>query len=107
MKKIHLGILSGIIAGIIDIILMLIQKLSWDANLSAFSMWIISGFLISTTILKINSALKGILISFLILIPNLFIIGLKEPFSLLPVITMTLILGSMLGYLIDKYGDKK
>ena len=83
---------------------MIIRNLTWDANLSALSLWIIAGFLISTTNLKMNSMLKGIIISFLVLIPSAFIIGWKEPFSLLPISIMTLILGGLLGYLIDKFG---
>jgi len=106
MKKIICGILFGVLAGIIDLIPMLIQKLSWDANLSAFSLWIVSGFLIADSNLKINKALKGILISFLILIPSAFIIGWKEPISLIPIFVMTVILGAILGILINKYKNK-
>jgi len=104
MRKIALGITLGLLAGIIDLVPMLIQKLTWDANLSALSLWIISGFLISTTDLKINSVLKGIIISFLVLIPSAFIIGWKEPISLLPITIITLILGGLLGYSINKLG---
>ena len=102
MKKITLGIILGFLAGVIDLIPMFIQKLTWDANLSAFSLWIIVGFLISTSNLKMNSILKGVIISFLVLIPSAFIIGWKEPFSLLPIVIMTLILGGILGYSINK-----
>jgi len=104
MKKTQLGILLGIVAGIIDVVPMVFQKLSWDANLSAFSLWIISGFLIATTNLKIRGIAKGIVISFLVLLPAAILIGWKEPFSLIPISIMTLILGSALGFLIDKYG---
>ncbi|HAL64930.1 MAG TPA: hypothetical protein DCP10_05105 [Bacteroidales bacterium] len=104
MKKTQLGFLLGAIAGIIDVIPMLLQKLTWDANLSAFSLWIISGFLIATTNLKIKGVVKGIIIPFLVLLPSAIIIGWQEPFSLIPIIIMTLILGSVLGFLIDKYG---
>jgi len=104
MKKTQLGILLGIIAGIIDVIPMLLQKLTWDANLSAFSLWVISGFLIATSNLKIKGVLKGIIISFLALLPSTFLIAWQEPFSLIPITIMTLILGSALGFLIDKYG---
>ena len=104
MRKTTLGLIFGFLAGIIDLIPMIIQNLTWDANLSALSLWIIAGFLISTTNLKMNSILKGIIISFLVLIPSAFIIGWKEPFSLLPISIMTLILGWLLGYLIDKFG---
>ena len=105
MKKLALGLCLGILAGIIDLIPMLIQKLSWDANLSAFSLWVVSGVLIATSNIKLNGALKGILIFFLVLIPCAFIIGWENPISLLPIAVMTLILGAILGFLIEKFGE--
>jgi hypothetical protein len=104
MEKTRLGVLLGICAGIIDVIPMLAQNLTWDANLSAFFLWAVSGFLIATSNVKINGILKGIVISFLVLLPSAILIGWKEPFSLLPIALMTLILGSLLGYSIEKYG---
>jgi len=62
MKKQLVGIGLGIIAGIIDVIPMLFMKLTWDANLSAFSMWVVIGFILSISNIKINSIIKGILI---------------------------------------------
>ncbi|SET00921.1 hypothetical protein SAMN04488587_1921 [Methanococcoides vulcani] len=104
MKKIRLGLTLGVVAGIIDVIPMLIQNLTWDANLSAFFLWVVSGFLIATSDIKINGALKGIIISFLILLPSAILIGWNDPFTLFPILVMTLILGSLLGCLIDKFG---
>ncbi|MBU0466624.1 MAG: hypothetical protein KJ718_05985 [Nanoarchaeota archaeon] len=104
MEKKILGLLLGFLAGIIDLIPMLIQKLTWDANLSALSLWIISGFLIAVSNLKMKGFIKGVVISFLVLIPALFLIGWNEPFSLLPIIVMTLLLGSILGFLIERWG---
>ncbi|MFH0817357.1 MAG: hypothetical protein V1909_01855 [Candidatus Micrarchaeota archaeon] len=104
MKKTQLGILLGTIAGVIDVIPMLAQNLTWDANLSAFSLWVVSGFLIASSSLKLNGALKGILISFLVLLPAAILIGWEEPISLVPIAVMTLILGSLLGYAIERYG---
>jgi hypothetical protein len=101
-KKTLTGLLIGLIAGIIDVIPMIIQKLTWDANLAAFSMWIIIGFFLSVTQLKIKGILKGLLISFLVLIPNLFIIGWKEPKSLIPIFIMTVILGALTGFVYQK-----
>lgn len=104
MKKTQLGILLGIAAGIIDVIPMIIQKLTWDANLSAFTFWTLAGFFISTTNIKIKSALKGATISLILLIPLAFIIGWKGPSNLIPIVIINLILGSLLGLLIDKFG---
>jgi hypothetical protein len=104
MKKVKMGILLGIIAGIIDIIPMVLQKLTWDANLSAFSFWVVSGYLIASTKSELKGALKGILITFLVLLPSAILIGWKEPVALIPIFVMTLILGALLGFFIDKQG---
>ncbi len=50
--------------------------------------------------------LKGILISFLLLTPSAVIIGWQQPTSLIPIFIMTLILGSLLGYSINRFGGK-
>jgi drug/metabolite transporter (DMT)-like permease len=102
MKTILIGILLGIAAGIIDVIPMIMKKLTWDANISAFLMWVIVGFFITTIDLSMNPIVKGILVAFLVLTPCAILIGWKEPKSLIPIIVMTLILGGLLGFLIPK-----
>ncbi len=102
MKKILIGIEVGAIIGVIDVIPMILQNLTWDANISAFTMWIVAGFFVSTSNLKLNSVIKGIIISFLCLLPVGVIIAWSEPISLIPISTMTLILGSILGFSINK-----
>ena len=102
MNPILTGILLGIVAGIIDVIPMIIKKLTWDANISAFLMWVIVGFFVATIDINMNPILKGILIAFLVLTPCAILIGWKEPKSLIPIFVMTLILGGLLGFLIPK-----
>lgn len=98
MNKIIIGILLGVIAGIIDLIPMILQNLSWDANLSAFSMWVVVGFLTSVTEIKINQIFKSILIAFLALLPTAILLAWKDPVSLIPITIMTIILGGLLGF---------
>jgi len=105
VSKIKAGIVFGIIAGVIDVIPMIFQELAWDANLSAFSLWVIAGFMIATSNLKIGGASKGVLISVLLLIPSAVLIGWNQPASLIPICVMTLILGGLLGYLINRFGE--
>lgn len=104
MKKLQAGIIFGIAAGLVDIIPMIMQNLTWDANLSAFSLWVVSGYIIATSNLKMKGHLKGLLISFLIMIPCAILIGWYEPVLLLPIGAMTIVLGSMLGFAIERYG---
>lgn len=98
MNKIIIGILLGVIAGIIDLIPMILQNLSWDANLSAFSMWVVVGFLTSVTEIKINQIFKSILIAFLALLPTAILLAWKDPVTLIPITIMTIILGGLLGF---------
>ena len=102
-NKIIIGVSLGAVAGILDVIPMIIQNLTWDANISAFLMWVVIGFLLSVIVLKLNAILKGILISFLVLLPAAILIGWNEPLSLLPIVIMTSILGGLLGFAVNRF----
>ncbi len=102
MKKLQLGILFGVLAGLIDITPMLLMKMNWDANLSAFTLWVVVGFFTAAVDLKIDPVLKGILIAFLTLLPSAVLIAGIQPASLLPVTITTVILGSAVGFLVGK-----
>jgi hypothetical protein len=104
MNKLRLGLITGILAGFLDIAPMLAQKFPWEACASAFTLWVITGFLIAVTQINLHPVRKGILIAFLVLTPAGILIAAREPFSLLPIAAMTLILGSGLGYVIEKWG---
>jgi hypothetical protein len=104
--KIIIGVLLGFVAGIIDLIPMLVQKLPWEANLSALTMWIISGFFIAVIDLNVKPVDKGIIVAFLMLIPCAIIIGWKEPISLVPISLTTLTIGAALGFAIEKISKK-
>lgn len=106
LKRIKYGIGFGIIAGIVDVIPMIAQNLSWDSNLSAFTMWVVIGFILSITDLPIKGALKGILIAYPMILPCAILVAGQDPMSLVPILIMTLILGSLLGYSLDKFGKK-
>jgi hypothetical protein len=103
MKKLTTGLLIGAGAGLIDITPMLLAKMNWDANLSAFSLWVVVGFFVAAVELKIQTVLKGLLIAFLSLLPSAVLIAGIQPVSLIPVTVMTLILGSLVGFLVEKY----
>jgi hypothetical protein len=103
MNKTAFGLLLGVIAGTIDISPMIAMKLPLSADISAFVQWVVVGFFIATSALKMNGILKGVLISYLALFPTAILIGQNNPADLIPVFVMTLILGSLLGYFVEKY----
>ena len=101
-NNIVIGLLLGTVAGVLDVIPMLLQGLTWDANISAFLLWVVSGFMLATSNLKLSPVLKGIVIAFACLLPSVFIIGWNDPLALVPVGAMTLILGALLGFAYGK-----
>lgn len=106
MKKQLVGILSGALVGVIDLIPMVMQNLTWDANLSAFVMWLVVGFLSVNFKLRLPGILKSLLLAFLVLLPSAILIGWHNPLSLIPIVIMTILLGSLLGILINFFSQK-
>ena len=101
-NKIIKGIIIGSIAGIIDIIPMIIQHMKWMANLSAFTHWTIVGFFIATTQIPLKGAIKGMVIALILLIPIAILVWPFDTHSILPMLTSTIVLGAISGYFIDK-----
>jgi hypothetical protein len=102
MTKIIKGILVGAGAGVLDVLPMLAQKLPWDANLSAFCFWVVTGVVVATSNLNLRPVFKGVVLAFLILTPCVILIGWKEPISLIPIGIMTLLLGAGVGWLLGR-----
>ena len=105
-NKIKVGLITGITFGIVDIIPMILMKMTWDTLLSAFLMCVVGGFIISTSNLKFNHTLKGTLIFFLIAIPMMIIVGSGSPQELIPMVITNLVIGSLIGYFIGRFGEK-
>ncbi|RLC36362.1 MAG: hypothetical protein DRH33_07165 [Candidatus Nealsonbacteria bacterium] len=105
-NKTKVGITVGIIFGIVDIIPMILMKMTWDTLLGAFSMCVIGGFLISTSNLKLNNTLKGTLIFFLIAVPMMIIVVAGSLKELIPMLVTNLVIGSLMGYFIGRFGEK-
>jgi hypothetical protein len=103
MEKWQKGLAIGALAGIVDVIPMLLQNLTWDANLSAFFFWVASGFVIATADVPLKGAAKGIAVSYLLLVPLAFLIGWANPMNLAPIVVMTLILGAAVGIVVEKF----
>lgn len=101
-NKMYKGLFWGLITGIVDVLPMLYQRLPWDAILSAFSFWIIAGFVISTSTLHLNKMIKGSVLAFILIIPVGVLIAWNSLVRCILVCIMTLLLGSVLGYLIER-----
>ncbi len=102
MSKLILSIIIGIIAGIIDIVPMIFQKLDRFSIISAFFHWIIVAFVIIHIQFGINGWLKGLIIAELMALPIVILVLKTEAKSAVPILIMSAILGSVVGLIGDK-----
>jgi hypothetical protein len=103
MKKFLISILIGVLAGVIDIIPMIMQNLDWRADVSAFLQWVILGVFINYIQFKMPAWLKGLIVAELAAIPILVIVSANDIFTIFPIIGMSAILGCLVGVVGSKY----
>ncbi|MFA5879105.1 MAG: hypothetical protein WC860_02920 [Candidatus Margulisiibacteriota bacterium] len=104
MKKLTLSFLFGALAGLIDVIPMILQGLNWYANASAFMQWLILGVVIShIEILGLKSWLKGLIVAECAVIPIEIIVAQNGAITIIPILIMTAILGSLIGFVSEKF----
>ena len=93
MNDILIALTIGIIAGIIDVLPMIIQKLDKFSNLSAFSHWVILGLIIPFVDWSIEPWLKGLILGEISAIPIMLMVYPKDKKALIPMIIFSAILG--------------
>jgi hypothetical protein len=102
MNKLQRGLVFGAMAGVIDVLPMVVMKLPMSACLSAFTMWVAIGLLTAISDLSIKGPIKGILVALLLLAPTAILIAAANPTDIIPILIMTLILGGLLGYFVER-----
>lgn len=97
MNNILIALLIGIVAGLIDVTPMIIQKLDKTANISAFVHWVVLGLIIPFVHWDIQPWLKGIIIGVLTTLPVMIIVISKDKKALIPMLIFSTILGAAVG----------
>ncbi|NOX32366.1 MAG: hypothetical protein GXP56_01325 [Deltaproteobacteria bacterium] len=97
MNDIYIALFIGIIAGTIDVIPMLIQKLDKYASLSAFAHWVALGLIIPYVNWDIQPWVTGIAIALLTVIPIMIIVYPQDKKALIPMAIFSIILGAGVG----------
>lgn len=103
MSKLYISLAIGAIAGTIDIIPMVIRKIDKYSTISAFTHWIILGFIIAYIQLPLSGWMKGVVIAEIFAIPIVLLVLKDDPKSIVPILTMSAILGCAVGFLTAKF----
>lgn len=93
MTEILIALTIGVVAGIIDVIPMVIQKLDKSAIWSAFIHWVVLGLIIPFVAWDIQPWLKGLIIGELTAIPIMIIVFPKDKTALIPMSIFSAVLG--------------
>jgi hypothetical protein len=97
MTNFLIAVLIGVVAGLIDVIPMIIMKLDRVANISAFVHYFVLGLIIPFVSWGIEPWIKGIVIALLTAIPIMIIVYPKDKKAIIPMIIFSLILGAGIG----------
>lgn len=97
MQNFTIALTIGIIAGIIDIIPMLITKQDKNACLSAFLHWVALGLLIPFINWELKPWLTGLIVAELTAIPFMVLVFPKDPKALIPISLFSAVLGIGVG----------
>lgn len=103
MSKLLISLIIGVIAGIIDVIPMIIQKIDKYANISAFIHWVILGILISYIKIPFAPWLKGLIIAELSALPIVILAAKEDIKNIIPILIMSAILGIFVGITTAKF----
>ncbi len=102
MEKLIKSLLLGTAAGIIDVIPMVLQGLSWQANVSAILHWITLSIIITYARLPLNGWLSGISLGLLTGIPIAVLATETVPTSWIPILISSVVLGGLLGFMSER-----
>jgi len=97
MNDLLIALLIGIVAGLIDVIPMIIQKLDKVSCYSAFVHYLVLGLIIPFVDWGIAPWVTGLLIAFLTAIPIMIIVYPKDKKALIPIFLFSLFLGAGIG----------
>lgn len=93
MENILIALIIGVVAGLLDVIPMIIKKLDKTACWSAFIHWVVLGLIIPFVQWDIQPWLKGLIIGELTVIPVIIIVFPKDKKAIIPMLTFSAILG--------------
>ncbi len=102
MGKIYFTLIAGVLAGTVDIVPMIFQKLDKYSIISAFIQWMVAAFVITHIQFGIDGWLKGLIVAVLMALPIIVLVMKTDVKSAVPILAMSIVLGSLVGFIGDK-----
>jgi hypothetical protein len=93
----------GLIAGLIDLIPLVFVNAPLFNMLSIIAFWLVATYIISAIVVSKKAILNGLIVSILLMIPMALAVSATNPKDFVPMMSMALLLGPLVGYAIDKF----
>ena len=103
MKKIIVSFGIGILAGLLDLIPLVLVKAPLLNMASIVMFWIVTSIFVGQIKLLKNSLLNGLVLSTLNMVPMVMVIYTINPKDFFPMLSMAILLGPLVGYLNGRY----
>jgi phosphate starvation-inducible membrane PsiE len=97
MKTFVFALLSGIVAGGIDILPMVLKKMDRFSILSAFVHWVVLGIIIPYVNWNMHPSIRGLIIAVITAIPIMLIVAKEDAHAVIPMLVSSIVLGVLLG----------
>lgn len=103
MRKILKILIIGLIAGALDLIPLLFVSAPLFNMLSIVAFWLVTTYIILIAKITKNSILNGLILSILLMIPMALAVSATNPKDFVPMMSMAVLLGPIVGYAIGKF----
>ena len=104
-QRILASLAIGFVAGLIDITPGIIRGVDLHITLTGFTFWLVMGPTIAFISLPMKDWVKGLVVASLLAIPGTILISAIEPDSVIPMVVLTIVLGSTVGFLTGRYAN--
>ncbi|NNF97854.1 MAG: hypothetical protein HKM93_00605 [Desulfobacteraceae bacterium] len=103
MPKLLISLCIGVIAGVIDVVPMIAQKLDKYSSWSAFVHWIVLAVIISYIQLPMPPWLKGLVVAEISAVPIIILVMKDDMKSIFPILIMSAVLGIAVGIATSRF----
>lgn len=104
MRSLFVGLCVGAVAGILDILPMLLRRMPARAILSAFIQWLVLGLVIAHVRSPLPQWANGLAVGALCSVPIVLIVSEKEPSSVPVILGTSVVLGTLCGLAVGLMG---
>jgi hypothetical protein len=103
LSKLFITFAIGLVAGLVDIIPMILRGVDRVQLASVFMHWLVTAIFIAYVVMPFPPVAKGALIGLLSALPALITYAASAPARVLPIAAIAVILGGVIGYLTNRF----